>query len=244
MAKTSKASSSTTSKAREVASEGTDVRKRVRDLTVRAIRDRGLSAKELKNVAEDVLDGAVQGVRNSVPQAQRNVLRQVFEGLDEAVTVAAKAGAGAAREATARGQKLLKKDAHTAARRISDANEHMLDAAGTFAKRLSGELRDELKDLVARARRTAPKIKSAAADMVDAADGHLLELTGEAARAGTKAARRALGGLMMATGGLLEGLADSINPPKRAGGSGRGPAKGKSTPKRKVVSKSSARRSR
>ena len=57
-----KSSSSTTSSARKIASEGKNVRDRVRDLTVRTIRDRSVGLKDLSKVVDQVLDGAKQGV--------------------------------------------------------------------------------------------------------------------------------------------------------------------------------------
>jgi hypothetical protein len=44
------------------------------------------------------------------------------------------------------------------------------------------------------------------------ADGHLLELTEETARAGVRVIRHLAGVLAMSAGGLLEGLADAITP--------------------------------
>ncbi len=220
-----KSSSSTTSSARKIASEGKNVRDRVRDLTVRTIRDRSVGLKDLSKVVDQVLDGAKQGVHDAVPQSQRNVLKQVLDGLGDAASVAARSGAGAIRDARARGETIAKKDAATAARQVREAHEDFLKAAGTFARRLTGEMREEVEDLVARARRAGPKIRTAAGTAASAADGRLLELGGEAARAGARMARSAIGGLMMATGGLLEGLAESITPAKpRAAAPAKKPA--------------------
>jgi hypothetical protein len=207
----------TTSRARTVASEGKDVRDRVKDLTMRAIRDRGLAMKEVSKVVGEVLHGASQGLKDAVPQSQKSVLRQVFNGLEEAVETTAKAGLGAAKSVQARGERVIKRDAPAAARQVREANNHFLTATSTFARKLSGEMKEELKELVARARRTGPKVGSAARAAAKAADGRLMELGGETVRAGTTVARRTIGGVMMATGGMMEGIAESINPkPKSA----------------------------
>ena len=139
---------STASQARTVAGEGKDVRDRVRDLTVRAIRDRNLGVKDLSKVVDEVLHGASKGLKDALPQSQKNVLRQVFNGLEEAVQTTARAGLGAAREAKVRGERIVKRDATTAAKHVREANDHFLSATSGFAKKLSGEMRDELKDLI------------------------------------------------------------------------------------------------
>jgi len=226
-------SSSTTSNARKIASEGKNVRDRVRDLTVRSLRG-DVGRKDLSKVVDQVLEGAKQGVHDAVPQSQKNVLKQVLDGLGEAASVAAKTGAGAVRDARTRGTTIAKKDAVAAAKQVSEAHDQFLNAAGKFARRLSGEVREEMEDLVARARRAGPKIRSAAGDAAKAADGRLLELGGESVRAGTRLARNAIGGLMMATGGLLEGLAESIKP---AAASGTGAAKSPVKPAKTAAKK-------
>lgn len=213
MAKTRGSTRSTVATAERIARDGADVRARIRDLTVRSLRSRRVSSRDLSRVVDQVLEGTRQGIHDSIPQSQRSVLKQVLEGLGEAAEIAAKSGAAAVREARERGSTLARKDAARAARGVKDAHEEFLDAAGTFARRLSGELREEMEDLVARARRAGPGIKSAAERAVSATDGRLMELGGEAARTGVAIARRALGGLMLATSGVLEGLGQSIAPP-------------------------------
>lgn len=207
------AKKNTASQARTVASEGRDVRDRVRSLTVKALRDRNFGMKDVSKVVGDVLNGASQGLEDAVPKSQKNVLRQVFDGLNEAVDAAAGAGMSAARSARDRGERVVKKDAPAAARQVRQANDQFLSAAGSFARKLSGEMKEELQELVAKARRATPKVKSGVRSAATAADGRLIELGGETVRTGAKVARRTVGGVMMAAGGLLEGLADSINPP-------------------------------
>ena len=204
-------SSSHSTKAHAIAKEGKDVRERVRELTAKSLRNRDTTVRDVTRVIDHVWKGAKRGVSASIPQSKRSVLRQVLDGLGEAADVAIKAGTGVVRDARTRGMTLAKKDAATAAREVRDAHGQFLDAAEKFARRLSGEAREEVEELVAQARKAAPRIRSAAGDVISSADGRLLELGGEAARAGTKIVRNAVGGLMLATGGLLEGMADSIS---------------------------------
>ncbi len=207
--------------ARTVAGHGTRVRDRIRDLTVRALRDRTLRRGEVSALVDEILEGASEGLDASVPASRRSVLRQVFEGLSDAIGEAASAGAGAARGLRRRGAVIAQREIPAAARRMRAANDEFLHAAGAFARRVSGEAREELEDLVRRSRRTGASVGASAREAAHAADGRLLELTGEAARAGLTAVRRAASGIAMAAGGFLEGLAEVAAPkppsaPRRA----------------------------
>ena len=126
----------------------------------------------------------------------------------------------------------------TAVKRINAANEELLGAVRSFAVKSSKHVRDELDALVARAERTAPKVAASARKTVKAADGRLIELSEETARAGVRVARRAAGALAMGASGLLEGIAESMAPKKRPASAG----KTKKTPSRKSSTKPAKRR--
>jgi hypothetical protein len=217
-----------------VASHGVRVRDRVKDLTVRALQDRTLRRGEVSGLVDEVLEGASDGLEASIPASRTSVLRQVFEGLSDAVGEAASAGAGAARELRRRGETIARREVPAAARRVRAANEEFLSAAGRFASRLTGEAREELESLVRRARRSGSAVGASARDAAAAADGRLLELTGEAVRAGVGVVRRAAGGLAMAAGGLLEGLAEVATP--------KAPRRARVASKRKPAKKSAGRK--
>jgi hypothetical protein len=108
------------------------VRDRIRDLSVKALRDRSLSRRDVSKLVHDAFGGAMEGVDQSIPRAGGNVLREVFEGLREGVNAVASAGSGAVRGAKARGTAVAKKDAPAAAKRIRAANEEFLGAVGMW----------------------------------------------------------------------------------------------------------------
>ncbi len=227
--KTSGASSGISGEARAAAG-GADTRDRVRKLTVDALRG-GLSRDKVSAVVHDVLHGASEAVDNAVPASRESVLRRVFEGLGDAVDAVADAGAKTAKSAQQRG------------RAVAAANEDLLHAVSGFADRASSEVGDELRELVERAKRTGGKVGESARGAARAADGRLVELTGETARAGMSVARRAAGEISMAASGLLEGLGQVMMPRKAA--MKKAPAKktaGKKTAKKTAARKTAARK--
>lgn len=202
----------TKARAKEVAQGGTAVRDRVRELSVGVLRDRKLSPGDVPKLVKEVLEGAVEGVDSSIPKSSRSVLREVFDGLSEGVHAIASAGSAAASDVRERGRAITGKNVPDAAKRIRAANDEFLGAVKAFAGKTSKQVREELDALVARAEKTGPKVAGSARKVADAADGRLIELSGETARAGVRVARLAAGALAMGAGGFLEGLAEAITP--------------------------------
>lgn len=215
MTKANSSHSSTKARARSVARAGVDVRNRVRELTVSALRDGDLTGRDISGLVNDVLEGAAAGLDASVPSSHSSVLRQVFDGLNDAAGTMSKTGQSSVRGLRSRGKTLLEHDLPSARRHVVSASAELLDAVGKFAGRVSGEMGEELNRLVSRARREAPRVAASTGRAAAAADGRVMELGGEAATAGVEVARRAVGGLVRAASGLLEGIAESMAPPQR-----------------------------
>src|SRR5256885_1958818 len=135
MAAKKSSSHHTQARARKVTSGGTAVRERVRDLSVRAFRERNLSLNEVPRIVNDVLEGAVEGIDKSIPSSGRNVLRDVFDGLREGVTAVASAGSASVRDGRARVRTMTDKGLPDAARRVRAANDEFLGAVRDFASK-------------------------------------------------------------------------------------------------------------
>jgi hypothetical protein len=234
---------STKANARKAASEGTAVRDRVRELSVRALRDRSFSLDEVPRVVNEVLDGAVDGIDRSVPGDQRNVLRQVFDGLSDAMGSVASAGSETVKSLRGRVRTVTDKTGPQATRRARAANEDFLSAVSDFARSTSKQVREELDDMVERARKTGSSVSRSVRGAAEAADGRVTELAGETARAGVRAVRRTVGALAMGAGGLLEGIAEAVmpksTPERRTTTTGRA-----TSPARKKAKKKTAKKTR
>jgi hypothetical protein len=72
-----------------------------------------------------------------------------------------------------------------------------------------------MNTIVKHARRAGTRIRPAAKSALTAADGHLLELTKETAKAGVRVTRSALTTMLHGASGLLQGLGDAVNDSRR-----------------------------
>jgi hypothetical protein len=200
------------------AAHSADTRGRIRDLTVRALRERDLGRAEISGLVHDVLEGVSRAVDDSIPATRKSVLREVFDGLGEAIGEVSSAGAQTAKETRERARTLTDNALPVAAKRVRSANDEFLRAVRLFAKRTSAEVGEELESLTKRAKRTGGRVATATRGSAKAADGRLVELGTEAARAGVSVARRTAGGIVMAASGMLEGLGEVVSP-RRPGAS-------------------------
>jgi hypothetical protein len=235
--------------ARSVAGEGVSIRDRVRDLTVGALRDLTLRPGAVSGVVEDVLDGVSSGVAGALPEARRRAWREAFEGMNEAMSTLGSSAARTARGVQQRGADIWKKDVRAATRGLRGATDEFLHAVGSFARRVSGEAREELESMVNRSRRAGSRAGESARHAMDVFDGGLIETSGEAVRAGVAAVRGAASGLAMATGGLLEGLGEVAAPSRSAPARRARPARAarrrtKKKPGRRTVRRRALRRKR
>lgn len=236
MAARKKTSTSPKGKKKSASGDAT-LRDHVREISVGAFRDRRFSLRDVSSLVHEVLDSAVENVDKSIPASNRNVLRQVFDGLSEGVHAAASASAAVAEDAGERFRKATKEDAPAAARRIREANDQFLSAVKAFAGKTTRQAREELDLLVAKAEKTGPKLATAARDAAKAADGRWMELTGETARTSATAARRTAGTLAATAGGFFDGLAEAVRPKAPAAARAK-----KAAPKKKPTRKAAGKR--
>jgi len=197
-------------RAEEIAAEGEDVRERIRTAVVDAMTNREGLAEDLSNTTQAVLDGAVEGVRNLAPEQQDSTLRQVVDGLGDALSRSANATRFALEEARSRGESFAREDIDRAMQDLRTLEEMFVNLVDRTARRAGDELSGQFTDLSEHARRTASNIRPSIESALSEAGSHPVKLAGEAATAGVKAVPRAAGMLLQAVGGALQGAGDVL----------------------------------
>jgi hypothetical protein len=196
-------------RAKDIIASGEDIRARVRSLTLQVL-DEGIDLKKVRSVVGEIMDGAAEAVNSAVPESQSSKLRQVYDGLAEAVDATARAGGGAIKELQARGKSFKDKDLAKAAESLRGLEESFFTTVGGVAEKFSGQVRAELNTMVDETRRAGEKIRPHVADALKAADGNLITVAGEAAGAAGKVARKAAGAALAGASGLLQGLSEKV----------------------------------
>ncbi len=225
---------------KDIIASGEDVRARVRSLTLQLL-DEGLDLKQVKTVVTEIMDGTAEAVKSSIPASQSNHLRQVYEGLSEALDATARAAGGAVKELQARGKTFKDKDLAKAASNLKDLEEGFFSTIGGVAEKFSGQVRAELTTLVDETRRAGEKIRPHVTDALKAADGNMLSVATDAAASAGKVARKAAVAALSGAGGLLQGLSDKVSGAKKA--SSKTAKKTTSKPAAKKASKPAPKKS-
>lgn len=190
-----------------------DVRKRIRDLTARALRERKVAPSEISALVQETLKDAAGAVERAMPTSRASVLKQVSAGLGDALHAVTQAGAQTAQRAREGRRAMAEHTAPLAAKHLRAANDEFLRAVSTFANRTSADLADELHSFVSRAKRTGGRVRASMQQAADAADGRWTELRDEAARAGMAAAQAA-SQFALAARGVFEGLGQAMSAPQ------------------------------
>lgn len=204
---------STESGAARIVSQGDNIRQLIHELTANTIRDRSLRLDDLQELVQEVFHGATEGLQSSMPADPDSALRQVFDGVSDAVAASVHAARTSLDFARQRSEKLTERDLKRTMRAVSDAEQRFLAAVSGFAGKVAGATRSTLNELVAHARKAGTSIRPAATAALKAAKQHPAELIEQTVTTGIDVARKAAGSLFMAAGGLLAGVGEGITAP-------------------------------
>lgn len=189
---------------------GGDIRARIHDFTLEAVRSGDLGLRDLPGFARDVVKDAASGLNRAVPQSSRNVLRQVVDGLVDATAAAAGSAKSALASTASRGSEFVRKDARRAVKDLRALEGDFVSALQHAGRSLKGAAKEEMDAIVRNAKRAGTRIRPAAKRTAEAIDGRLLELGSETAKAGARAARSAVGGALGGASGFLQALGETV----------------------------------
>ena len=205
MAKKSKAKTK-----KRIAAKPKNIQKRVRDLTLEAISKRNLSLDHLSDRANAVLGSATSAMKNVLPTSRKSVLKQVLNGIDDAWAATARASVASVKHAQQFGLRLAKQDLTHLGKRLGSLEQEFIKTIDVHAKRLGGDLGNELTSLTKQVRKAGTQIRPAAEAARKAITDHGATLAKEVAQVGAKAGKQALRSALLTAGGLLEGAGKGL----------------------------------
>ena len=200
-----------TSKRKASKRPDTNMRERVHNLTLRALREHDMTLGDIPRFAQQLIEGAAAGLNKAVPTSSRNVLRQVVDGLTDAAEATVHSTKTIVTSTKKRGREFVKHDAAKAVKDLRAIEDDFVSAMGRAGRKLKGAAKDELDAIVRQSRRAGTRIKPAAQSVLKAADGRLLELGKETAGASTRAARSAVSAVLQGAIGFLQGVGDVVD---------------------------------
>ena len=182
----------------EAMKAGEDVTRRVRDLTLDALRNRRFDREGIREVVRAVTEGVAAAAPAS-GGTLRQAMGQAFRGMDEALTKSVEAGEGALRQLVATGRGLADNEVKQALAGLKKIEEDFVDTVSKVASSANERAGPELRALVERATRAGTETGKQSARLMAEFTFAGMELAGEFS---ARFARMA--------SGVLAGMADAL----------------------------------
>lgn len=191
----------------------------VRRATETALRSAGdqieAGGARFARAAESALHGAVDGAKKAGGDAD-GPLREVLEGLGDAVSSAANASRLAMQEAVGSGRRFAEEDLRHARDEMSTLAELFGRTLTDSLGRVTGRSRDAIKDLEQHAARVAERVGPSVRDAMQAAVSDPVALARETAEVSVKATGAVVSSVFESMGRLLEDTGRAMGGSSRA----------------------------
>ena len=174
--------------AQRLVSAGADVRRKLDELTVKALTQRDLAEQEVREVLTAITEGVSLGAAERANEV-RTALGDALKGMDDALGHAAEAMHLAIGEASSRAQEFAEQDLKQGVDELHNLEGMFLDTVTQVAQGASTLIREEMNDLVAHTRNAGTGTGERVRAVTDELGNRLRATAGEASDAGKRAAR-------------------------------------------------------
>jgi uncharacterized protein DUF6781 len=202
---------------RKAASEsvhaGVDIRARIHDVTLLALKSRRFDRHGMRDVVQAVTGGVAMGAEESRADL-RKALAEAFRGMDEALTRSADASRVALKQLVVTGRDLSDNDIKQALANMKRLEDDFLSAAGQAAEATSEKVRPELKRLLDTARQNGTETGRMAATTLTELTRRFSIASLDVALAGVEVATEVGSRFALLAGGILSGIADALTEPR------------------------------
>jgi hypothetical protein len=203
---------------RQAASEslraGVDIRARIHDVTLLALRSRRFDRSSMRDVVRAVTSGMALGAEQSQTDL-RKALAEAFRGMDEAVTRSADASRAALRQLVVTGRELSENDVRQALATMKRLEDDFLSTAASTAEAASEKVRPELRSLLHTARQNGTEAGRLAASTMTELTQRFSVASLDLALAGVEVATEVGSRFALIASGILGGIADALLEPRK-----------------------------
>lgn len=195
----------------ETVQTGRDVKETVRCITIKALTNGELDMKSVRQVADAVIKGASLGAENHNLEA-RQLLTEAVSGLDEALSKAAEASKLALQESVGKTEEFSSHDLKRTLNDLQGLEEIFVETLRDAAKGGEDQVSIILHDLAEHSQHSGTAVGSQLKDGLS----KLVHQVGDAGKirleSGTDSIKTTGALLARIAAGMLEGIADSIQP--------------------------------
>ncbi|HZM33075.1 MAG TPA: DUF6781 family protein [Burkholderiales bacterium] len=185
--------------AEESMRRGEDIRRRVHDVTLQALKNRRFDREAIREVVRAVSEGVTAGAEPGA-SGVREKLAEAFRGMDEALTRSVHAGRDALRQMAATGRGFSENELKQGVAGIRKIERDFVDTVSQVAESANQRLRPELKEALKQTLHAGTETGRQAAKLMGEFAVTSLEIAGEfSARFADMAS------------GVLAGMADALH---------------------------------
>lgn len=187
-----------------------DIRTRVHDLTLRALRERRLDATEVRAVVRSVAEGVSLGAEQRSGEV-KEALAAAISGLDAALLKAAQATHLALQEMISQGKEFSAQDLQPALDDMKITEQAFLDTLGQVAETAGGKIKQELKTAVEHVRHSGTDTGASVKDSLGDLSNRISATLQAGKFTGQEAAQTVASRLAALASGILAGMADVLH---------------------------------
>lgn len=184
--------------AAESAKSGEELHRRIRDLTLEALKSRRFDRDAMRAAVRAVSEGLAQGAEGS-RLGVRRALAEGFRGMDEALTASVEAGREALRHMTAAGRGLADNEAKEALAGLRKLEQDFVQTVEQVARSASERVRPEFAEVLRQAAHAGTETGR-----------HTTRLAAEFTLSGLELAGEFGARFAQLAGGMLAGMADAL----------------------------------
>jgi len=196
------------STAKSVAS-GDDIRQKVREITLAAIKEHKFDFAAMRGVMTQVTDGITLGAEQRGTELKQT-LAQGFAGLDDAFTKSAHATQLALAELTSKAKEFNETEVKAALANLKNMESDFMGVMKSSAERAGGQVKTEMAELVAHAARTGTDTGAAVAKAMSEFSTRMTANAQHSTAASLDAARKMSEHFAHVASGFLAGMSDAL----------------------------------
>lgn len=190
---------------------GDDIRNRVRDLMLQALRARRFDYAGMREVIHSMTEGISIGADKSGKEV-RHALAEAFAGMDQAMSKVAQAGSLAMQELTERGREFSQNELKQGLDSMRSMENDFLESVRQVSRSTAGTVKSEWQELLTHAQRTGTDTGRVIAETAREFSSRMASTMSESALAGMEAARTFGERFAAAASGILQGMSEALRP--------------------------------
>lgn len=197
--------------ARESVAAGEDIRGRIRELTLQALKERKFDFSRF----QEALRAMTQGISVGAEQRGHDVkaaVSEAFAGMDQALTKAAQAGTLAMQELVSHSRQFSEGDLKLALDQLQRLERDFLESVREISQKSSGAVRSEWQDLLTHAQRTGTDTGAVVSATARKFAGRMAGTFATATTATLEAALQFGERFAQAASGMLAGMSEALKP--------------------------------